>query len=100
MITTRSAQQRRLVLAAGVLAIVATGAALAGPGRHKEDVSVLVRACRHVHSGFVRMPAAGEHCRPSEELVVWSARGPRGERGEPGPAGPQGPTGPTGQKGA
>ena len=99
MHTTRSTQQRRLVLAAAVLALAATGAALAGAGGHEDDASPLIRACRNAHSGFLRIPREGAQCRPSERPVVWNARGPRGEPGPPGPPGPAGAEGPPGPQG-
>jgi hypothetical protein len=100
MITTRSTQQKRLVLAAAALAVIAAGAALASTNRTSESTGAVIRSCRNVHSGMLRIPAAKAPCRAEEEAIFWNVRGPRGEHGEAGPPGAQGPSGVAGPAGS
>jgi type VI secretion system secreted protein Hcp len=77
------------LLAAAALGVPAAAIAWAAAG----DAAV-IHACVAKGSDLVRIPAAGDGCRPNENGVDWNAQGPAGPEGPPGPAGPAGSAAP------
>jgi len=49
---------------------------------------------------MLRVVAAGAQCRPNEQPIQWSQKGPKGDKGDQGDTGAQGPQGPQGETGA
>ena len=58
------------------------------------DDSAVIHACVAKGSNLVRIPSAGDGCRPNESGLDWNTQGPVGPPGPQGPAGPSGSTAP------
>lgn len=82
--------RRTLIAAAGLLVLVAGGAAWATIPAADGTFTACVKA-----DGTLRLvdAEAGATCKASEQPVTWSKTGPTGPTGPQGPPGPQGPSG-------
>jgi type VI secretion system secreted protein Hcp len=77
------------LLVAAALGVAAAAIAWAAAGD-----AVVIHACVAKGSDLVRVPAAGDGCRPNETGLDWNAQGPAGPAGPEGPAGPAGSAAP------
>jgi hypothetical protein len=88
----------RWVVAAGMLLVVAGGAAAIAsiPARNGT-----ITGCRNKQTGVLRVINAevGQRCRAGEARLTWNQRGPAGPQGPQGAPGPQGPPGSDGGSG-
>ena len=80
----------RAVSAALLVAVVATGTALAS--RSVLGEGDVLYACTQNTSGVLRLVANTGDCRSTETAVQWNTQGPPGDRGPEGPQGSAGPS--------
>jgi hypothetical protein len=93
----RTIRKSRLVLAVGVIAAVAAGAAYAAIPSSGGTIS----ACLDAKGGLKLIDVeTGGSCTGSQKLLTWNQRGPQGYAGPQGAPGPQGPAGADGPQGA
>jgi type VI secretion system secreted protein Hcp len=81
--------KRLVMIAAGILAVVAIGGAgfaFAATGGSDSTIS----ACVKNSNGAVRLVASGTACKTTEHAASWNTQGPAGPAGATGPAGPSG----------
>jgi len=95
----RSASRLTTSLAgAGLIAIGLGGLAVAGG--IAPDANGVIHGCHNLTNGALRVVAAGDACKNSEEALSWNQQGVPGPTGNPGPTGAQGPVGAQGLSGA
>jgi len=83
--------------AAAIVPAILLAAGLASEGHTDEDA--IIRACRNVQNGSLRVVATVRDCRHNEMTLSWNQKGPSGARGPQGPAGLQGVQGAPGPQG-
>jgi Lamin Tail Domain len=84
-----------LLAAAGALAVVVAGVALA----QDSGAPTVIHACKHPSGGWLRQVTGPTQCRRREKAVSWNVTGPKGDKGDPGEPGAPGAPGPAGPKG-
>jgi hypothetical protein len=94
--------KRITIFTAAVVALALTAGGAVAAGVIGADGTIT--GC-YGKNGQLRVVAAAEECKGTEQVLTWNQKGPKGDQGEPGPQGPQGakgepgPQGPQGAKG-